>query len=191
MKSSPFSEPTRWHSNLSQWRGTVPARLGRWISYSHSMTKRMQHHCQTVRIEVIASHVGMPTFNEARLLQLAPRRAALIREIIMWCDEQPWLYGRTIAPLATVDSELPRLYRLGTVAIGKLLFRHRNMQRSPFAYAKLLPGQALYQETERWQQSSAKWLLARHSEFKLSEKKLLLTEIFLPDMINYLGGQCD
>ncbi len=189
MKALPFSEPIKWHSSLSQWRTDIPVTLAAWLSYSGSMTRRMQRHCQQVRIEVLSHQIDRPTFHEARLLQLSPRQSALIREIIMHCDNQAWLYARTVAPLATVNSELPRLYDLGTTELGKLLFRHPNMQRSSFSYSCVQREQSLYQKALPANEAATRHLWARRSEFNLSGKKLLLTEVFLPAMNKRLGDK--
>ncbi len=189
MKALPFSEPIEWHKSLSQWRNDIPARLAAWLKFSGSMTRRMQRHCQEVRIDVLSHHIARPTFHEARLLQISERSAALIREIIMYCDAQPWLYARTVAPLATVNSELPRLYDLGSTELGKLLFHHPNMRRSAFSYSCLRPEQTLYQQVLQTAECNAQCLWARRSKFILSGKKLLLSEVFLPAMINRLSKQ--
>ena len=116
-----------------------------------------------------------PMPSERRALNMATRQLALVREVTLLCHQQPWVFARSVIPAATLDGPLRHLRRLNQRSLGALIFRHPKLGRSPFQLA-LLPGNHPYIPPQLQQNDSA-W--ARRSCFRLHNKSLLVSEVFL------------
>jgi chorismate lyase len=178
------------------WHPQLPARQPRvvrdWLRYAGSMTRRMEHHCAHLDIQVLYHGRGQATFEEARALDLHQRRVGIVREIIMLGDGVPWLYGRTIVPFDSLRGALAPLNFLDRKPLGKLLFSHPQIQRSPFCYAEWtadwLPLE-VQQTSDVHNQALSDGFLklpARRSSFWLENGQLLLTEVLLPAFLTFI-----
>jgi chorismate--pyruvate lyase len=85
-----------------------------------------------------------------------------LREITLFGDGTPWLFGRTIIPASS--SNVMDVVNLGTVPLGHYLFNGKHKLGRDFI--QLGP-----QEDGTW---------ARRSLLRVSGEALLLTEVFLP-----------
>ena len=120
------------------------------------------------------------SLSESRLLNVRPQHRCMIREVLLRCNNQPWVYARSVLPAKTLRGKLGHLRRLGNKPLGQLLFSTPNMRRDEFelafAPAGVLcehPAVANYCKLEQ-----AIW--GRRSRFELYQKPLIVSEIFLP-----------
>jgi chorismate lyase len=127
------------------------------------------------RVEVLRQRWGVARADEARLLGLKPRQAALIREVILHGKHQPWVYARSILPAKSLNHSLRHLKRLGNKPLGAVLFSDPHLQRSDIEIARLDPQHLPFGI------SQAVW--GRRSVFFLHGQPLLVSEVFLPDFI--------
>ncbi|MCK9505775.1 MAG: chorismate lyase [Porticoccaceae bacterium] len=161
----------RWLQNslAPQWRN--------WLADQGSLTKRLvaaSSGCFSVRI--IRQGYGRPSRNEARALGLPLRQQALIRETVLSGNNAPWVYARSIVPLATLSGRLRALANLDNRPLGALLFADKTLRRGAIDIARI-PGRAIPEHLAK----DASWLWGRRSLFYLDNKPLLVSEIFLPD----------
>lgn len=140
----------------------LTASLLDWLMEEDSMTRRFERHCQQVTVNllregfIIASEAG----SDAELLP-ADRRFWL-REIELCGDGTPWLVARTLVPESTLIGPEQKLQQLGTVPLGRYLFTSSTLTRDFIDVGR----------------SGNLW--GRRSRLRLSDKPLLLTELFLP-----------
>lgn len=144
-----------------------------WLMELGSMTQRFEQCCQ--KVTVMPYQEGFIS-----ILDSADEKACLpksqrywLREVVLCGDNIPWLLGRTLIPEEALIGENKQLVNLNTVPLGRFLFQESALQRD-FIHIG---------------QQNAHWL--RRSRFQLSEKPLLLTEVFLPASPVYkkpLGG---
>jgi chorismate--pyruvate lyase len=127
------------------------------------------------RVEILRQRVARPTPSEARALGLPAGRRALIREVILRGRSAPWVFARSIIPLATLTGPQRRLRQLDDRPLGQVLFSDNSMRRGPVAVARVagatLPTPVTAPGTGLW---------GRRSVFYLDGKPLLVAEIFLP-----------
>jgi len=116
-----------------------------------------------------------PLPSERRLLGIAQRQRALVREVVLKLDSQSVVFARSVFPVSSLTGPLLHLRKLHNKSLGAYLFSQSSMQRSPFEIC-LLDGHHSYLPTNLWQQSAA-W--ARRSRFELTGKSLLVSEVFL------------
>ncbi|WP_193015482.1 chorismate lyase [Proteus sp. FME41] len=133
-----------------------------WLMELGSMTRRFEQYCQKVTV--------MP-YQEGFIdvIEPADEKACLpesqrywLREVVLCGDNIPWLLGRTLVPEETLTGEDRKLVNLRTVPLGRYLFQETTLSRD-FIHIG---------------QQNGYWL--RRSRFQLSDKPLLLTEVFLP-----------
>jgi hypothetical protein len=99
---------------------------------------------------------------------------AIIRQVELLCDQQPWVYARTVIPESSLSGRLRRLARLGTRPLGAMLFADRGMRRDMVELARILPGQTLVADVVRGQQPDHGEIWGRRSVFRLAHKPLLV-----------------
>ena len=115
-------------------------------------------------------------------LNLPARTLVLVREVILYGGDAPWVYARSIIPLSTLTGRLRKLRNLDNRPLGALLFSERTMTRSPMEVACLtndnsqLPKELRIFDSPMW---------GRRSIFWLDKKPLLVSEIFLPSFRPY------
>lgn len=115
-------------------------------------------------------------------LSIPSRTLALVREVILYGDGQPWVYARSIIPLSTLSGRLRKLCKLDNRPLGALLFSDPGMTRGPMQVACLTADNNVFPEKLK-HISQPMW--GRRSVFKLDAKPLLVSEIFLPGFMPY------
>jgi len=158
-------------------RSRPGARLKGWLAYSGSLTARLQAACGgRLRVRVVYEGWQYPRFDEAAALE-EWGRLAWVREIFMSCDDEPWVFARTVMPLGSLTGSQRRLRHLGTKPLGSVLFRGSGVRRRALQFARVTaPGafdlrDAIDYETPLW---------ARRSLLEATGRPLLVSEVFLP-----------
>ncbi|MDY0006566.1 MAG: chorismate lyase [Spongiibacteraceae bacterium] len=155
----------------------MPATTARWLLDRGSLTRHLQRASDgDFRVEVVHQGWARPRRSEQQLLAIPQGQRALIREVLLRCHDQPWVFARSVLPRTTLVGRLRRLRRFGSDSLGQMLFNDASMRRADFEVA-LLPGQDPgLPETVRCNQV----LWARRSRFSLDDRPLMVSEIFLP-----------
>jgi chorismate--pyruvate lyase len=150
--------------------------LSNWLLCASSFMQRLKNHgIAHARIQVLRESWRLPLQDECQKLKIASRRFALVREVLIDSVEGQWMYARTVIPQMTLTGKERRLGHLKNRSLGSVLFKDPTMTRSPFELTRL-PAQYVSLTGED--------LWARRSVFRVSNKPLLLTEIFFPAIEN-------
>lgn len=144
-----------------------------------SLTERLLTGGGRFRVEVLQQRWQYPSISERDQLQLSSRRLVLVREVLLWVDDAPRIYGRTVIPSTSLTGPLRHLRQLNDQSLGTQLFRHPGLRRGPFQLTRIDPSCQLPATVARYC-TGAPWLWGRRSEFSLQERRLLVGEIFLP-----------
>ena len=121
--------------------------------------------------------------SEARALARPPQEIALVRQVRLRCDTQPWVFARTVIPLPSLQGELRRLALLGTRPLGEVLFADPGMAREPLEVARITPRHRLYTMAMTEQEKRVGAIWGRRSVFRFRGKPLLVSEFFLPTLL--------
>lgn len=169
--------PALWPS--ARWqpaqRLRPPPEVRRWLLDEGSLTTRLQG-MGRFRVQVLRHAWQAASREERQRLGLAPRSATLVREVLLYCDDVPRVYARSILPAATLRGRHRHLRRFGARSLGAHLFRHGQPRREPFELLRLPAGSHLPGMTG----PAAAPLWARRSVFYLAGQPLLVAELFLP-----------
>ena len=154
----------------------LPHRVRPWLLDEGSLTERLiRASDDNFEVERLSQGWLVPTLSERKLLDIPARQWALVREVVLRCHGQAWVYARSVIPGATLSGSLRHLRRLQNQSLGTLIFQNPHLQRSSFQLA-LLPANCDYIHPSLRQQIPA-W--ARRSRFTIAGKSLSVSEVFL------------
>ena len=154
-----------------------------WLFDKGSLTQKLiEKSFGQFRVEVLQQCVRAIQFSERKALAIATRRWGVVREVVLYGNNTPWVYARTVIPLPTLQGSLRRFHYLGDQPLGKQLFKDPSMRRESLELARLSPGQL----PRRLGVLVPTW--GRRSVFRLSNKPLLVSEIFLPELFATAGA---
>lgn len=174
------TEPV-WHEALRLHRREIPQVALRRLLDPASLTRRIQGACSgNFRVQVLAQGWARPQRNEALALGMRDGGWGFVREVHLLCNEQPWVYARTVIPRTTLTGPRRRLTRLKSRPLGAVLFADPSMRRGPVEIARLTPCDKLYPAAIGHLAERPPMIWGRRSLFTLGGKPLLVSEIFLP-----------
>jgi chorismate--pyruvate lyase len=156
-------------------------RLHRWLSDTGSLTARVISACPgQFRVRVLWQGWGRPLESERRALGLKRDGVALIREVELQCDDEAWVFARTVIPASSLQGEARRLTLLGSRPLGAVLFADPGTRRGRMEVARIDRRHALFQGACGHWQTRPTELWGRRTLFCYRGKPLLVNEIFLP-----------
>lgn len=177
--AEPRWRPARHYLQIPLWQRD-------WLLDERSLTARLKTLSGgQFRVEVLRQQWQRAQPSEAQLLNIPWRSACLIREVILYGNNQPWIYARSVMPATSLTGHLYRLRRLKNTSLGELLFRDKNLSRSEFelcgfsARDPQLPAGLV----------NSGYLWSRRCRFELSGKSLLVSEVFLPALWQIIARQ--
>jgi chorismate lyase len=154
------------------------AKLKNWLLDTGSLTERLQSHCQNFQVQVLGQRQTMISLEEIQQLNhFNSQNQALIwqvREVVLWGDNQPWVFARSIIPDQLCQAEFAGL---GNQPLGKLIFNDPRFSRMPFQITQLREPSKI---TSALKIFCDKPLWARRSIFQFSGLPMSVAELFLP-----------
>ncbi|BFM22298.1 chorismate--pyruvate lyase family protein [Gilvimarinus japonicus] len=167
---------------------SVPQPLRHWLFDDSSLTAKLRKRSAgQLQVQVLRQYWGLPTLSERRTLKQS-RSTALIREVLLLGpDAIPWVYARSVFPADSLTGRLRHLRKLSNRPLGGFLFSHRQLGRSPMQIAQLPPHERLVPPVVQGDDM----LWGRRSKFFLFGKTLLVSEVFLPALIDSRTRQHD
>ncbi|MBF7073375.1 chorismate lyase [Glaciecola sp. MH2013] len=168
----PIGINTTWFESQSL---RVPnAKVANWLLHTGSLTERLQALTSNFRVEVVGQKTMRADESEINALPNYEAQTWQIREVILYGDNKPWVFARSVLPEHLCNTTWSSL---GNQPLGQRIFNDDQFVRSDFVIAELSynPVAALLGE------SSEASLWARRSQFKVHQWDLLVAEVFLPD----------
>jgi len=173
----------RWQNKVTARLALRDKRLNTFLFQNGSLSHFIQQRCKgSFHIELINESWSYPMADEGHLLSSCNRKITFIRESWLKCDKQRIVYARTIIPRSTLKGESQKLMRLGTKPLGNVLFNDNTTYRTIMRYAKIPPQCELHKQASK-ESAIASHLWGRQSLFYVNNKPLLVTEVFLPTIL--------
>lgn len=195
----PVTLPGKWQSpsedNLSQ----LSAILKDWLLDEGSLTARLKSHCLDFQVKVIGERQEDCSNLEAcEAIKLG--EPVLVREVLLYCDNVPQVFARSLLPLSSMTGQKESLANLGEQPLGQVLFNNPSLQRQGLEVSAFSGDSRVSQlvknieqesesTIERRVNSSNQTLWGRRSIFILENKPLMVAEVFLPSAFAY--QECD
>ena len=183
MLSTLLSEAPVWQSQRHPFARELSKPWQTWLFDRKSLTARLielsNHH---FRVQILREDWRCPMLWERIALGLPMHQVALVREVALLCNETPLVYARSVLPASSLVGKNRRLKHLGNKPLGAALFSSPFLKREPIVVAEVA---RLKTAPHISKQHPA---YARCSVFYLENKPLLVSEIFLPDIITYTAS---
>lgn len=135
-------------------------------------------------MEVLAEEWGKPDHSEAKLLGIPMSQKVLLRQVHLKCSDKLYVYARSVIPLSTLQGKHQRLQYLGDKPLGEYLFSNPTLKRSKIEWGKLTRSSSLFNIAMANQPETDEPVWGRRSLFQIDTKSLLVSEFFLPVLMN-------
>lgn len=160
-----------------------------WLVDQGSLTRRLQCRCADFRVLRIDQCLTRPNGDERRLLRLRAGQLALVREVLLMCGEVPLVFAHSVIPMRGLRGAWRGLSSLGNRPLGEALFTNPRVRRHPLLSRRLDRRHPLYRRLARQSLPLPAQLWARRSRFVLDGQPILVTEVFLPQVLDLVRSQ--
>ena len=167
-----------WHRALSG-----SARYTDWLRDRGSLTRRIQARCKFFSVRPVRSGLARVAYDEAALLGLPRDRNAFSREVFLYADGKPVVFAHSACAAKHLRGTWGAVRGLGSRPLGELLFSHPQVNRQALHYKPLHANHPLYHSAIAVLGDAPPRLWARRSLFILRGAPLLVTEVFLPEIL--------
>ena len=178
---------------ICQWQPAakfdLPDHLLTWLLEPGSLTAKLKQHSQSFRVEVLGQKIEACDELEANEVIQAGDKV-LVREVLLYCDDTPQVFARSLMPLSTLTDEEQQLAELGTQPLGQVLFNNPTLERKnlEIAYFDQNTSVAKLVNTLSINVNETIRMWGRRSLFFIHQKPLMVAEIFLPGGFAYQQG---
>jgi chorismate--pyruvate lyase len=177
----PVGIPSPW-VNSEQFTIPNPC-LKDWLLDSGSLTERLQSQCTSFHLTLVGqrqSKISLEEFQQVSAPhQQLNQKEWQVREVILWGDNQPWVFARSIIPQRLCESDF---VNLNTKPLGQLIFNDKRFKRMPFEVTHMCASKVFLAQLHI---SSEMDLWGRRSAFSFEDLKMSVSEVFLPSSPAY------
>lgn len=177
----PVQMKAKWQKEQSV---SLPEHLRDWLLDPCSLTARLKKHCNEFRVEVLGQKIEFCSAHEATD-EVTTGQEVLIREVLLFCDDIPHVFARSILPLSSLTGNQKQLLSLGNQPLGQVIFNHPNLQRNCIELASFDHTSSVVKLAQHYNQECKEELWGRRSVFIVDNKPLVVAEVFLPEAIAY------
>ena len=168
-----------WHRSTQG----CPTQLHPWLHDHGSLTLRIQQRCTAFSVQPVRSGLACIAYDEACLIGIRPQQPAYSREVFLYADNRPVVFAHSALAPADLRGAWSAISQLGNKPLGTLLFSHPLIRRMPLHFKALHRHHPLYRRAAAHLIQCPEVLWARRSLFYLNHAPLLVTEVFLPDIL--------
>jgi chorismate--pyruvate lyase len=177
----PVTLPANWQSpdvcNLNEL-------LQSWLIDQHSLTARLKANSTSFWVELLGQHIEPCHVTEANSV-IKPEEQVLVREVILYCDDKPQVFARSLIPLTSLTGQEHQLAHLGTQPLGQVLFNNPSLKREGIEFSCFDEKSSVATLCEALNLKITHELWGRRSIFVLENKPLMVAEVFLPSAFAY------
>ena len=180
------ARPTKPIWGVESWRTFLPgieAGYAPWLCTDGSLTLRIQQRCENFSVCNVHNRLATAIYDETALLGLPAQQKIYTREVFLHADGKPVVFAHSVVAAQHLCGAWHALRNLGNRPLGALLFAHPLVRRSALHFDALKPNHPLYRRAAAALDTPPPKLWARRSLFILRNAPLLVTEIFLPDIL--------
>lgn len=178
------SLPLQWQSE-NKIKRKLPLVWIPWLLHRDSLTARLRQHCQTFSVRVLSQSWQEPRFDEAKILGISRRQLILVREVELLCDNKICIAARSLIPQKTLRGKGWQLRRLKNKPLIEVLAKDPLLKRSDFEIVPLPTEHSDYQRIANHINSLSEKVWQRRSLFYFYGQPVLVSEIFLPGVLDY------
>ncbi|WP_303787112.1 chorismate lyase [Azovibrio restrictus] len=155
-----------------------------WLTERGSLTARLRACCQTFELRCLTQRLEVLDADEAARLGVRPGSLAWVREVLLLTDGVPVIFAHTVMARRPRHPFDLRFGALGERSLGSLLFSDPGIARGPLEFRCLDQRHPLHRRAEAILGPLPARLWARRSHFGRQAKGVLVTELFLPPVLD-------
>ena len=160
----------------------APAGYRRWLVGPGSLTRRIRARCSAFEVRVVSQGLGRAS-REETFLGGSRARAMIVRDVLLCCGGIPVVFAHSVMRHHDVRGPWRFLGRLGSRPLGEALFANPVVRRGPLRFRRLGAHDALRARIAAALGPHAPAHWARRSLFVLRGSPILVTEVFLPEIL--------
>lgn len=175
-----YATPAFPVSKALQW--TPPEQLeltptqADWLLYEGSLTERLKQVGQHFSVKLLGQQLLTPNTEEKQ--RLKGKDQAVIREVLLYCNEKPWVFARSLFSPSAENADTLNLQQLGNQSLGESLFARSDLHCGDIEVAEAVLTHPVAQLNQLWFGQNQR-LLGRRRMFSTGGEQLLVSEIFL------------
>jgi chorismate--pyruvate lyase len=175
---------TDWHNHVNAVNPSPQIRG--WLIDRSSLTSKLIAHCSHFRVQRLRQQRAPCLLEERAVVGLSKRVKVHEREVLLRCDDVPVVFAHTIVPMTATASDWPFFSSLGERSLGTTLFGDPLVLRGALQFARLYGSHPLVQRARAavGVPQIETPLFARRCLFRRKNGLLLVTEMFLPTLLN-------
>lgn len=164
----------------------APATMHDWLVTPGSLTARLVGSSESFRVRRLHQHGAVCLADEAAAIGLARVQRVWEREVLLVCDGQPVVFAHTVVPSDADAGDWPLFSALGERSLGSTLFYDPLVRRGSLEFARLGAEHPLVRRmrTATGAQPDNTIYYARRCVYRRRQGLLLVTEVFLPAVVN-------
>ncbi|RUO63005.1 chorismate--pyruvate lyase family protein [Pseudidiomarina insulisalsae] len=147
-----------------------------WLLDPSSLTAKLKARSQSFQVQLLGQHEAPLLADERHWLGAA--QSGIVREVILWCDEQPWVFARSVFPFSALAQQRLRLDELGDKPLGEHLFKQPDLVRSELEVSSFASTSKVGQLHQQLGFAAAT-LWGRRSRFTAANQHVLVAEVFI------------
>ncbi|MCG7756960.1 MAG: chorismate lyase [Nitrosomonas sp.] len=174
------AHPLAWHSTLT----SVSYHQRHWLQDRGSLTRRIQDRCGQFRVQRVFQSFSRIYGDESDVMGLRASELAMVREVYLYCGNTPVVFAHSVVAHKNLRGAWRGLSGLGNKSLGTVLFTNPRIKRTLLEFKKVSRGHFLYDRACARLPEKPANLWARRSLFTLHGQSILVTEVFLPAILN-------
>ena len=172
---------------MNRWRRLAPPHTDPWrpwLAWRGSLTRRITARARDFRLEVVRQGPHIPNEDEYRGLGQPAHRRALVREVVLHAGSRPVVLAHSIAAWRDLSGVWRGLRGLGNRPLAEALFTDPLVARQSLEFVRIDSRHPLWKRARRVFRCDFPILWARRSRFVKRGRPLLVTEVFLPALLD-------
>ena len=176
---------------MNRWRRLPPPHrdaVRAWLVHPGSLTTRVIALHGPMRVEVLQTRMRIPNEDEYEALGRPTHKLAYVREVLLHAGGRRVVMAHSIVGRDDLRGAWHRVRTLGTRPLATALFADALVSRGAFEFARLDARHPLWKRASRLLGRSLPVLWARRSLFHRHGRPLMVTEVFLPGLVEKIRG---
>jgi chorismate--pyruvate lyase len=171
---------------MNRWKRLAPPHTSPWrpwLTWRGSLTWRIVAHSKAFRVERIQQRFRIPNEDEYRVLGRPTHKRALVREVILHADARAVVLAHSVAARRDLFGTWRSLRGLGNRPLAEALFEDPLVRRMALEFRRVDFRHPLWKRACKVFGREFPALWARRSLFRKHGRPLLVTEVFLPELL--------
>ncbi len=171
---------------MNRWKRLAPPHADPWrgwLVYPGSLTWRIVERSRAFRVERLGERLRFPHEDEYRALGRPSHRLAFVREVVLHADGRAVVLAHSIVSRGDLRGEWRWVRRLGTRPLAAVLFDDPLVARGRLEFARVDRRHPLWKRARAVFGRDFPSLWARRSLFRRRGRPLMVTEVFLPPLL--------